>query len=73
MDKRDVGKKVNNFFFFVIYLLSYGRARRPSSDALTTVEILQNSSITGMTKVIQAGIIEFRPRKEIERFGLKKR
>lgn len=42
-----------------------------STDALTTVAICQNSSVTGMTKVIEAGIIEFRPRKEIKKFGLK--
>ncbi len=41
-----------------------------SSDALKTVNISQNSTVTGKTKVIELGIIEFRPRKEIKSFGL---
>ncbi len=42
-----------------------------SSDALKTTEICQNSSVTGMAKVIEAGIVEFRPRREIKTFNLK--
>ncbi len=42
-----------------------------SSDALTTIEICQNSPVTEMTMVIETGIIEFRPRREIKKFGLK--
>jgi hypothetical protein len=41
-----------------------------SSDALKTVNISQNSTVTGKAKVIELGIIEFRPRKEIKSFGL---
>lgn len=41
-----------------------------SKDALRTVNICQNSSITGKARVIEIGIIEFRPRKEIQRIGL---
>jgi len=44
-----------------------------SLDSLTTIEICQKSSVTGMAKVVEAGFIEFRPRKEIKRVGLKKR
>ncbi len=42
-----------------------------SSDALKTVNISQNSTVTGTAKVIELGIIEFRPRKEIISYGLK--
>ena len=41
------------------------------ADALKTVEICQNHSVTGVAKVIAAGLVEFRPRRVINNFNLK--
>lgn len=41
------------------------------SDAIKTVDICQKFSVTGMAKIIELGLIEFRPRKEIKKFVLK--
>lgn len=41
-----------------------------SSEALKTIEICQNNSLTGKAGVIELGFIEFRPRKEIKKVRL---
>ena len=40
------------------------------TEALKTIDICRRSSVTGEARVIEIGIIEFRPRKEIHRVGL---
>lgn len=41
------------------------------SGALQTIEICQNWSLTGTAGVVELGVIEFRPRREIQTLSLK--